>query len=351
MSVDDAFDQVSAGQEIRFLPGNYQGCWELYEDQSGTYNAPVVIKADPPVNIDCCNSGRNTCFNLEFADYVAIDGFTLRGGDYGVRAVGGYATSEHQKGIAILNNEVSNQYRDPIFSGGSDWSVVENNTATGAGDGDGHGIYLSGESNRHVLQFIVDSTNNTVRNNVLLGVSRSTAPATANSNVPLVEQDASTGGNNNFAGNYFIGGYFDGFTPDPTDQTISYFHPFWFADFPLAGVISNPESFKPIPAAPFVYAGTRLSTAPKDRVGTVRPYTVDLGPWQVTPLTPCLVLAETVTTILPPIVCDAISVSSGFTIAHLGEATLNSRLYINFNKEFKVEHGGVLHAKGGYQDP
>jgi len=145
--------------------------------------------------------------------------------------------------------------------------------------------------------------------------------------------------------------YFDGFTPDATDQTINYFHPFWFADFPLAGVISNPESFRPIPAAPFVYAGTRLSTAPKDRVGTVRPYTVDLGPWQVTLLTPCLVLAETVTTILPPIVCDAISVSSGFTIAHLGEVTLNSRLYINFNKEFKVEHGGVLHAKGGYQDP
>jgi hypothetical protein len=100
-----------------------------------------------------------------------------------------------------------------------------------------------------------------------------------------------------------------------------------------------------IHATPFVNTGTRLSTPP------VGPPTVNLGPWQVTPLSPCPVLAETVTTTLPPIVCDAISVSNGFTIAHLGEVTLNSRLHINFGNNFKVEHGGVLHAKGGYQDP
>jgi len=80
---------------------------------------------------------------LEFANYIAIDGFHLKGGKYGIRSVGGYATSEHQKGIAILNNHGENQDRDPFFSGGSDWIVVENNIAHGAGSGDGHGIYLS----------------------------------------------------------------------------------------------------------------------------------------------------------------------------------------------------------------
>ncbi len=145
MHPDQAFSQVRAGEEIRFLDGHYQGCWELDGDSSGTYDHPVVIKAaSAHVRIDCCNSRRKTCFNLEGADYVAIDGFTLNGGSYGVRAVGmAYAASGHQKGIAVLNNRIGNQYKDPIFSGQSDWMVVEGNTAFGAGRGDGHGIYLS----------------------------------------------------------------------------------------------------------------------------------------------------------------------------------------------------------------
>ncbi len=146
MSVSDAFGQVTAGEEIRFHAGEYAGCWALDSDSSGTYDAPIVLKADPGVTVNCCGSGRATCFNLEYADYVAVDGFTLVGGNYGVRAVGGYSTSEHQKGIAVLNNHVRDQYKDPIFSGGSDWIVVENNIAHGAGNGDGHGIYLSNGS-------------------------------------------------------------------------------------------------------------------------------------------------------------------------------------------------------------
>ena len=143
ISVDNAFKQIQAGMEIHFLSGQYSGCWELDSDHSGSYDAPIVLKAESGVEINCCSSGRKSCFNLEYANYIAVDGFHLVGGDYGIRAVGGYATSEHQKGIAILNNHGENQYRDPFFSGGSDWIVVEGNIANGAGDGDGHGIYLS----------------------------------------------------------------------------------------------------------------------------------------------------------------------------------------------------------------
>ncbi len=145
MRPDQAFSQVKAGEEIRFLEGHYEGCWELDRDSSGSYDQPIVIKAaSNGVSIDCCNSGRKTCFNLEGADYVAIDGFTLNGGSYGVRAVGmEYAAPGHQKGIAILNNKIGGQYKDPIFSGQSDWMVVDGNTAFDAGSGDGHGIYLS----------------------------------------------------------------------------------------------------------------------------------------------------------------------------------------------------------------
>ena len=145
MSVDSAFSQARAGDELLFLGGQYQGCWELDDSQSGTYDKPIVIKAQSPaVSIDCCNSGRATCFNLEGANYIAIDGFRLNGGNYGVRAVGlDYAAAGHQKGIAILNTEAGNQYKDPFFTGQSDWLVLDGNTGHGGGDGDGHGIYLS----------------------------------------------------------------------------------------------------------------------------------------------------------------------------------------------------------------
>ncbi len=145
MHPDQAFLQARAGDEILFQDGQYAGCWQLDEDNSGTYEQPIVIKAaSDKVGIDCCNSGRQSCFNLEGANHVAIDGFTLNGGNYGIRTVGlGYTQSGHQKGIAILNNNIGGQYKDPIFSGQSDWIVVDGNTAHDAGDGDGHGIYLS----------------------------------------------------------------------------------------------------------------------------------------------------------------------------------------------------------------
>ena len=143
MSVNTAFSQISAGTEIRFLQGEYNGCFGVDSDSSGTYDNPVILKAEEGVTVNCCNTGRRSCFNLESADHVAIDGFHLDGGDYGVRSVGGYATSEHQTGVAILNSHGENQNRDPFFTGGSDWAVVDNNVANNAGSGDGHGIYLS----------------------------------------------------------------------------------------------------------------------------------------------------------------------------------------------------------------
>ncbi len=466
MSVSDAVNQVSAGEEVRFLPGQYQGCWQLDGSSSGTYDAPVVLKAEPGVEIDCCSTGRQTCFNLEFADHVAIDGFTLRGGDYGVRAVGGYATHDHQTGIAILNNRISSQYRDPIFTGGSDWIVVENNVAHGAGSGDGHGIYLSnggdwmivrnnetydnvnsdfqvnadpistcagegipyddplcdgsaldglgagiseflliennyfhdgtsgpnltsvrnsvfrnnivgfytrhgtsfwqetsnpnlgsagntvehnlfiGESGSHVLQFINHSSNNIVRNNVLLAVSRSDTGVTARSDTLLLEQDSTTEGGNSFAGNFFSGGYFEWFTPAPSDLRDTDFDPSWFINFPVAGVTGTPEAFKPAINAPITAAGALLSTTPKDRAGAVRIYPTDLGPWQITLPDPCTLVVETVAD-TRRVECDSLQVPEGYTVATGGDVTFVANYFINFGNGFRVMNGGIVQAQAG----
>ncbi len=102
----------------------------------------------------CCTSGRQTCFNLEAADYIAVDGFELIGGKYGVRAVGaGYPASEHSRGIAVLNCDGHDQDRDPILSGQADWAVWESNVAHGAKKDDGHGIYLSNGGDWNIVRF------------------------------------------------------------------------------------------------------------------------------------------------------------------------------------------------------
>jgi hypothetical protein len=150
VAVSSALGDARPGDKIVFTRGTYSGCYELDEAQGGTYDAPIVFYAERNsdgslgVTIDCCSTGRRACINLEGASYVAIDGFEVRGGRHGVRAVGlDFAGSRHQKGVAVLNCDGHNQDNDPFFTGQSDWLVIENTLAHDAGSGDGHGIYLS----------------------------------------------------------------------------------------------------------------------------------------------------------------------------------------------------------------
>jgi hypothetical protein len=159
-SVRAAIAAARPGTKIHFLRGNYQGCFELNKDNSGTYDQPVVLYAERNadrtlgVALTCCSSGRQTCFNLEAADYVAVDGFELIGGNYGVRAIGaGYPASQHSRGVAVIDCNGHDQERDPFFSGQADWAVWERNVAYGAKAGDGHGIYLSNGGDWNIVRY------------------------------------------------------------------------------------------------------------------------------------------------------------------------------------------------------
>ena len=166
-SVASALSNAVPGSMIVFTQGTYSGCYGLDDGHVGTYDAPIVLYGErnpagsPGAIINCCSSGRKTCFNLEAADHVAIDGFELIGGDYGVRSVGaGYASNKHQKGVAVLNSTGHGQHRDPFFTGQSDWFVIERCTAYDTGKGDGHGIYLSNGSDWNIARY--NETYNTV---------------------------------------------------------------------------------------------------------------------------------------------------------------------------------------------
>ena len=165
-TVTAGLSAATPGTRVYFVSGTYSGCYELGRDRSGTYDAPVVLYGERTgagarsVLINCCGSGRQTCINVEAADYVAVDGFELSGGNYGVRAVGAdYAASQHQKGVAVLDCEGHGQSRDPFFTGQSDWYVIERSLGRDAGSGDGHGIYLSNGSDWNIARF------NELRNN------------------------------------------------------------------------------------------------------------------------------------------------------------------------------------------
>jgi hypothetical protein len=160
MAVADAVSGARPGTFIYFVRGSYKGGIEFSKETSGTYEAPIVLYAERNpdqsigVSMTCSVGTRKTCLNFEAADYIAVDGFELVGGTYGVRAIGaGYAASEHSRGIAILNSSGHDQDKDPFFTGQADWAVFERNVGYGAKKGDGHGIYISNGGDWNIVRF------------------------------------------------------------------------------------------------------------------------------------------------------------------------------------------------------
>ncbi len=159
MEAGAALAAARPGTLIYFLRGAYSGGLELSKDLSGTYDNPIVLLAEPSedgglgVQMNCDAGARKSCFNLEGADNIAIEGFEFVGGAYGVRAVGlGFEASRHSHGIAVIGNTGHGQEKDPFFSGQSDWNVWEGNLAYGAKAGDGHGIYISNGSDWNIVR-------------------------------------------------------------------------------------------------------------------------------------------------------------------------------------------------------
>lgn len=160
MSPRAAVAAARPGTLIHFARGAYNACVEFNKENSGTYDEPIVVYGERNddksigVAMTCCNTGRQVCFNFENADYVALDGFELIGGRYGLRTVGaGFPASQHARGIAVLNNNGRDQDRDPFFSAQVDWAVWEGNVASGAKAGDGHGMYLSNGGDWNIVRY------------------------------------------------------------------------------------------------------------------------------------------------------------------------------------------------------
>jgi len=138
-----AADQVSAGDTVNVEGGDFAG-FEI--SRSGTPQGRIVFRAvlGQTPNIVSNAPGRLSGINIEGANYVTIDGFTVNNRDRaGIRAV----LCEH---VHIRNNRTDRNAVWGIFTGFCDDVVIEDNETSNSVSQ--HGIYTSNSGDRPVIR-------------------------------------------------------------------------------------------------------------------------------------------------------------------------------------------------------
>lgn len=152
-TLQKAANSVQAGDTVIVRAGNYVG-FDLRRD--GTASARITFRADPGAAITQRNSVTPDGINLEGADYVTIDGFTVNGMPRtGIRSV----LNHH---VILRNNRLDQNAKWGILTGFSDDILIENNVATRSQVE--HGIYVSNSGDRPTIR------NNTIWGNRANGI-------------------------------------------------------------------------------------------------------------------------------------------------------------------------------------
>jgi parallel beta-helix repeat protein len=147
-----ASDRVRAGDTVIVRAGNYAG-FDLRTD--GTATAPISFIAEAGARITSRNPRTTDGINLEGADYVVIDGFTVDNAGGTITRAGIRSVTNHH--VIIRNNSADRCGTWGILTGFSDDVLIENNVMTRSVDE--HGIYVSNSADRPVIR------NNTVWGN------------------------------------------------------------------------------------------------------------------------------------------------------------------------------------------
>lgn len=146
LTIQHVADLVVAGDTVFVQNGTYSG-FDLRET-NGTATSPIVFLADGnQVVIDKKGPKRNDGINIEFANYIVIDGFTVKnmtGNGNGIRLV-------ESDNCTVKNNRCDNNAERGIFTGFTDDIIIENNICTNSVDE--HGIYVSNSSDRPIIRF------------------------------------------------------------------------------------------------------------------------------------------------------------------------------------------------------
>lgn len=146
LTIQHAANLVIAGDTVFVENGTYKGL-DL-RNVNGTAVNPIVFKGiGNNVLINQSGPLRDDGINIENADYIIIDGFTInnmKGSGNGIRMV----LSDN---CIIRNCSCDNNARRGIFTGFTDDIIIEYNICTNSvGE---HGIYVSNSSDRPIIRF------------------------------------------------------------------------------------------------------------------------------------------------------------------------------------------------------
>ncbi len=147
LTLQYAANSVQAGDTVIVRAGNYAG-FDLRTD--GTAESPITFYAEPDVVIDTRNPRTPDGINLEGADYIIIENFTVVGMPRtGIRSV-------LNTNVVIRGNTLDENGFWGILTGWSENVLIENNVASRSVRE--HGIYVSNSADNPII-----------RNNVVWG--------------------------------------------------------------------------------------------------------------------------------------------------------------------------------------
>lgn len=148
-----AADNIDEGDTVFVLGGNYEG---FHMIESGSKNSPIVFKASHGAVITSRNQTTQDAINLEGADYIVIDGFTITNDGGTIERAG--IRSVANTGVVIVNNSISNMGRWGIFTGFSESVTIENNSCSFSQEE--HGIYHSNSADNPLIRKNICFSNN-----------------------------------------------------------------------------------------------------------------------------------------------------------------------------------------------
>jgi hypothetical protein len=148
-----AADVAAAGDVVNVAAGTYSA--GFYTDRSGTAANPITFLASTGTIITGRNTRTPDGINLEGADYVVIDGFTINNTSGTITRGGIRSVLNHH--ATIRNNVVDGAGTWGIFSGFSDDLLIENNRLSRSIAE--HGIYVSNSGDRPIIRNNVSFSN------------------------------------------------------------------------------------------------------------------------------------------------------------------------------------------------
>jgi parallel beta-helix repeat protein len=140
-TLQKAASSVNPGDTVIVRAGNYAG-FDLQRD--GTPASRIVFSAEPGVLINAPNARTPDGINLEGADFVTIQGFSVVGMPRtGIRSV-------TNNGVIIRNNRCDQNGTWGILTGFSENVTIENNECSRSAIE--HGIYVSNSADRPIVR-------------------------------------------------------------------------------------------------------------------------------------------------------------------------------------------------------